>query len=309
VNGLQVNLGGGGTISTIADGVMLWIGLGHSVIANNIALHGRPNNNTSVVDVYNGGVFQMETGSTIRGNGRGAVYVDSGTLIMRGGIIRDNSRTTGNERSGGGVLVENSGTFIMHNGSLITSNSASGGGGVFVANNSIFIMEGGIISDNTSSGSGGAVAIDRGSNFTMNNGELSNNRTTTGGGGGVSLQRNGRNTFTLNGGTIRDNTTTGSGGGVGAESSNLWGDNSGIFVMNGGLIINNAANGGNGGGVYRRSSQTFTKTGGNISGNTSSGQGKTAFSDNFHAGQRSWRNTNAGPNNNTADADFWLNDD
>ena len=81
--------------------------------------------------------------------------------------------------------------------------------------------------------------------------------------------------------------------------------NNGSFIMNGGSIINNQA-GANGGGVMiNHANSVFTKTGGSITNNVATGQGNTAFR---ISTPNRWRNADAGPNVNTADYGFWLND-
>ena len=149
--------------------------------------------------------------------GTGGAIAQRGTgssMIMHAGTIRNN-RATGlmNDGgfvsgSGGGIFL-NSGTLIMHNGtiegntaentSLTQADNAhhQGGGGVYVGVGTTFTMENGRIHNNETgvtagrlstpfSGGGGVLA--RGT-FNFNNGEISGNSTghnaATSGGGGI----------------------------------------------------------------------------------------------------------------------------
>jgi uncharacterized repeat protein (TIGR02543 family) len=105
-------------------------------------------------------------------------------------------------------------------------------------------------------------------NFTMQSGKISSNTNTSFSsiyGGGVSVDGNA--TFTMNGGEISDNTSSSNnsyngGGGV----TVFWG----TFTMNGGIISGNTTISSSyyygGGGVYVEYGNTFTKTGGTITG-------------------------------------------
>ena len=235
----------------------------------------------------------------------GGVYVDSnGTFTMNGGEISGNTAYSSNSDSytysstsanahGGGVYVASNGTFTM-SGGKISGNTASSsrssttsilaaarsyGGGVYVESNGIFTMTGGEISSNTSSATantsnsisyGGGVASN--GTFTMNGGEISGN-TVRNIGGGV------WGSLTMNGGKISGNISGSSGGGVSGNLTMNGGEisgnrayygggvSSGTFTMTGGEISRNTASGGtssSGGGVSV--SNTFTKTGGTITG-------------------------------------------
>ena len=176
------------------------------------------------VQVSNSGTFVMQ-GGTISNNSECGVYVskytdfmhsESGKFTMNGGII------TGN--ASGGVYVI--GIFIMDSGT-ISKNTAEKGAGVYVTGT--FTMNDGEIIENTlneSSREGGGGVYTSGT-FTMNGGVISKNRATgygVQGGGGVFLDKG---TFTMNNGTISGNSTTKSGGGV--------------FVSGGSFIKSNTA--------------------------------------------------------------------
>ena len=195
-------------------------------------------------------------GGTISGNTAtfgGGVGVDNdGTFTMNGGTISGNTANF----DGGGVELVN-GTFTMTGGTISGNSAYDWGGGVYVRNNSTFTMEGGTISDNTAKTFGGGVYVAYGT-FNMSGGTISGNTAQSGGGVGVDNY----GTFNMSGGTISGNTAQ-SGGGVGV-------DNYGTFTMNGGTISDNTAN--YGGGVYARYG-TFTLKGGTISDNVATRNG------------------------------------
>ena len=278
VTGITITIQGSGTLSPSANGSLLYIGTGQTIIAKDITLRGREANNASVVRIVNSGTFRMEGRATVTGNSSsdngsgvyvkggffsmqdsatvssnatsvrgkqgGGVYIIDGTFTMYGGTVSNNTTTYG---YGGGVHVER-GTFTMQGGT-ITGNNAESGGGVNILS-ATFTMQNGTITGN-SAVSGGGVDLATGT-FTLNGGTILNNTATNGGGVSIDWEYG---TFAMQNGTITSNTAT-YGGGV---------DNSGIFTMQGGTISNNTAT--NGGGVDN--SRTFTMQGGTISNNTS----------------------------------------
>jgi uncharacterized repeat protein (TIGR02543 family) len=265
---VSVQLSANGTMFTLSNSITLTLG-------NGITLIGRSGNDASVVQVENGGTFNMNGGEisgnrkTISGNmdGGGGVFVNGGTFNMNGGTISDNRSVGGGfidgnfvDGGGGGVFV-NGGTFTMNNGTisgnLANINSVGGGGGVFVFSGT-FTMSGGTISENSTWENGGGVLIGEGSGgatFIMTGGEISGN-TAIGGGGGGGVYVTWSNIFTMSDGTISNNTAA-DGGGVSVRG--------GTFTMNSGTISGNTVFL-NGGGVYVAG--TFTMSDGTISDNT-----------------------------------------
>ncbi|MDR1802746.1 MAG: hypothetical protein LBQ94_03995 [Treponema sp.] len=246
-----------GAVFSIHSGVTL-------VLDNNITLQGRSSNTDTLVNVFNGGTFRMNTGSAIIGNIAGeaigvggGVYVGNGAAFtMGGGTISGNSANWG-----GGVYVSNGATFTM-SGGTISGNSANRGGGVCVGTSTTFTMSGGTISGNTADDASGGVEVF--GSFTMNGGNISRNTAPRGGGvtvfGGA---------FTMSNGTVSGNTANnGRGGGVLVGTSSTTDGGAieyGTFTMRGGTISGNTASD-YGGGVYVSSSCTFNKTGGTITG-------------------------------------------
>jgi hypothetical protein len=241
-------------------------------------------------------------------NNASLIKVDSGELIMEAGdihtpAIKDNVNSVG----GGGVYVDNGGSFTMNAG-IIDGNTASSssGGGVYVYRDGGFTMNGGTISGNTAFFSGGGVFITgtdsnlSGGNFTMNGGDISGNTAVSYSGGGVFVYRGGG--FTMKDGNISGNHAASYGGGVyidggtvTMEGGNI-GDNEttspsggggvfvmGSFTMEGGNISGNkTASQGNGGGVYVNSGSFIMKNGTTINYNTAdSGGGVYVYGGNF----------------------------
>ena len=180
--------------------------------------------NESVFTQYNLG-YSGKNNITITLRGVGANRtISSGFTVGSGAtLVLDNNITLSQ-----GVAVNDGGSFIMNNGSAITSVSSYYNG--VAIKYGTFTMNGGTISGN----SGRGVYVESGT-FTMNGGTISRN-TTDRGGGGVSV---GSGTFTMTVGTISGN-TAGRGGGVFVER--------GTFTMSDGTISGNTAR--EGGGVF-----------------------------------------------------------
>lgn len=119
--------------------------------------------------VYINGSFTMNNGTITKNSAAsgGGVYIRSGfSFVMNGGEITENTangdrNSWGGYFGGGGVCIE--GTFTM-NGGLISNNIATGyvnkgGGGVFVQQFGTFIMNDGTISKNRTTKSGGGVCV------------------------------------------------------------------------------------------------------------------------------------------------------
>ena len=162
-------------------------------------------------------------GHTVTGSGTNSVITVSenasltlcdcqGTGIITGGTGKRKSyhNALGPANYGGGVFVEDYGTFTMIGGK-ISGNTANYGGGVCVYDYGAFTMTGGEITDNSGGTGGGGVFV-LGS-FEMENGTISGNSTSDSG-GGVCVSRENNGVFEMTGGTISDNTADYDGGGV-----------------------------------------------------------------------------------------------
>jgi len=147
-----------GSFFTIKEKGTLTLGGGNNT---RITLDGGNKNDppitaTAALITINTGGFYMNENITLQNNTKsngngGGVYVDNdGTFTMNGGTISGNTVQPGAFGSvyGGGVYV-GSGTFTM-NGGIISGNTAkNGGGGVYVGNfNSVFHITGGTVYGN-----------------------------------------------------------------------------------------------------------------------------------------------------------------
>ena len=206
--------------------------------------------------MYGGSIYK----NTASGDG-GGVHVDqNGTFTMYDGEISGNNVLNPNYiHHGGGVSVD-TGTFTMSGGTITNNKAPHGGGGVYVYNSS-FVMSGNAAitnnkTDTTNNGWGGGVYLYKATNatsaFTMSgNAKIAENSAKTGGG----VYMNGGPNFTMNGGNIYGNTASNNGGGVYVT---------GTFTMTNGNIGDIQLDGNvakNGGGVYIAGGGTFTMGG------------------------------------------------
>ena len=159
----------------------------------------------------------------------------SGNLTITG-YGTSNLTLDGTGQASNSLVKVNGGNFTLMDGGILTNNTVPGinGGGVYVDNSGTFTMSGGEISKNKASNGGGVYGTG-GSTFTMERGTISDNEAYYGYGGGVYV---GNGEFTMSGGTISGNTAT-SGGGV-------YVNDDGEFEMSSGTISDNAASEGGG---------------------------------------------------------------
>jgi hypothetical protein len=185
-NNISITLRGTGStrsISLSSNGSMFTVGQGVTLtLDENISLVGRIANNVSLLSLSQGSTLIMNDGARISGNNSNGLF------------------------SGGGVLVNSNGNFIM-NGGIISDNTGLRGGGVVVASNGTFTMNGGTISRNTVTMDGGAICVYYGT-FTMNAGIIRGNTSAIYGGGIVVY----RGTAIMTGGIISGNTAMYGGG-------------------------------------------------------------------------------------------------
>jgi len=219
-----------------------------------------------------GGVYIGEncaaniSGGKITGNtavfGGGVMMMWKGACKMTGGEISGNKAVEiivkgGN---GGGVQIEDGGSFSLSGDGKISGNTALWGGGVNIVN-SAFTMAGGEISGNEANGKGfgngggGGVSIWAGGSFTMSGGKITGNKAPWGG-GGIYAQKG---TINMSGGEITKNTAD-EGGGVSIRLES-------VFTMLNGEISGNTARQYEGGGVCAVGSY-FKMMSGKITGNT-----------------------------------------
>jgi predicted outer membrane repeat protein len=245
VTGVTVTIEGSGTLSPSANGSLLLIGTGQTVVAKDVVLRGRDGNNASVVGILSGGLFRMEGKASVTGNKR--TGVGGGVVVNRQGtfVMQDSTSVSGNTASynGGGVYVDERGTFTMQDGAQVSGNTSSNSGGVY--NEGTFTMQGNAqVTGNTSKPSGGSG----------------------GGGGGVYNTR----TFTMKDNTsVSDNTASAYSYGIGSGGVYNGVYVSATFTMQDNASVSGNKINGNGGGVYN--STTFTMQGNaQVSDNTAS---------------------------------------
>jgi len=234
--GKIIKLNGIGSLFTVGDGVNL-------KLDSNITLEGNSDNNSSLIEIRSGGIFEMKTKSK---------------------IINNTNNNDDNNWKAAGVQIYKNGKFTMNGGEISGNTTVQGGGGVRVEG--IFIMNEGKIFNNTAiRNSGGGVWIAKKGRFTMNDGEIYGNKALgedgkSGEGGGVHIYDDDRNvgTFIMTGGNIHDNTSIRGGSGVCLFYGN--------FIMSGGKISGNETKI-YGGGVNVSDHATFTMKGGEISDN------------------------------------------
>ena len=244
----NIGLTANGALFTVASGVTLELG-------ENVTLNGRIGNTNALVRINSGGTLVMNTGARITSNMNGAtvvanmgggVHIASGTFIMNGGEISDN--TTLGANNGGGVHMAG-GTFTMRGGE-ISDNTAQAGGGVWLQGarstqgfwNEIvysavtFTMSGGIIANNIASTTGGGVNIAANGTFNMNGGTISGNTASMIGGGVHVDARTRFATFFMRSGVISGNHAAGTNGGGGIAMNGINVSQQAIFHMSGGVI-------------------------------------------------------------------------
>ena len=240
----------------------------------------------AVLKMY-GGVIRDNTVSSTDGFARltGGALVVSGIFEMYSGLIEENNITpvptnvtSNGVFLGSGVMIENSGHFILHEG-IIRNNTMSAGnrtgtqtfGGIGIYVDGIFEMHGGSITDHSGSGGnlsqlirGGGILISSNGRAVMNGGVIAHNNLQNGSGAGVFIFNLG--IFSLNDGEIHTNIITGTSATV---TTNMGGgiflDSNATLNMTGGKIYDNKAI--QGGGIYSRNGR-FELDGTEIYGNS-----------------------------------------
>lgn len=240
-----------------------------------VACGGDSANGLRLVNLFNGGHFNLESGTLTQKQGDhvgNLVYAENGsTVTMNGGYIC--GADTGDSGAGAGIKVSNKkgnrSTFKMTNG-VIAGNSAPSGAGVFAEDyvNASAVnhdndstrgkptveMTGGIITGNYTRdsvvGLGGGIMVSGGS-ITVSGGFITNNKyakfcDTDGNGdhGGAGLAANNGAHVTISGGQITGNYSKEAGGGVyvtdvdrrgGSRSDMAW------LSITGGIIASNVS--------------------------------------------------------------------
>ena len=196
-----------------------------------------------------------------RGSSGGGIFFQNGTLNISGGAVTGNEVINGHSDNGGGIYV-NSGTLDLSGGYVTNNykacdcndcqgdvNNTHGGGGIALANSSVMNMTGGYVTGNYSGLAGGGIYagfFGHNVRFTMSGGTIAGNCAELGEGGGLRIAGGTNGVIQATNKVYITNNIT--------NSNNDWGGG-GIFVQEKGnlsimnaLITGNTA-GGFGGGV------------------------------------------------------------
>ena len=228
----------------------------------------------------NGGYI---VGSGSNGTPGGGIYVDNGTVNLRGGVIAANRGS-----SGGGIFFQN-GTLNISGGAVTGNEVINGhtdnGGGIFVQNGTLN-LSGGYVTNNykacdcdvcqgdvNNTHGGGGIALANSSVMNMTGGYVTGNYSGLAG-GGIYAGFFGNNVkFTMSGGTIAGNCAElGEGGGLRIAG----GTNGVIRATNKVYITNNITNSNNdwgGGGIFVQEKGNLSIMNALITGNTAGGFG------------------------------------
>lgn len=198
------------------------------------------------------GTLELQSGVLQNTGGKHIVLVDRGTLDINGGYIVGGGS---NGTPGGGIYVDN-GTVNLRGG-VIAANRGSSGGGIFFQNGTLNISGGAVTGNWVNSGhdNGGGIYVNSGTlnlsgeGYVTNNykacdcNECQNDVNNTHGGGGIALANS--SVMNMTGGYVTGNYSGLAGGGIYAG---FFGHNVG-FTMSGGTIAGNCAELGEGGGL------------------------------------------------------------
>ena len=211
------------------------------------------------------GTLELQSGVLQNTGGKHIVLVDRGTLDVNGGYIVGGGS---NGTPGGGIYVDN-GTVNIRGG-VIAANRGSSGGGIFFQNGTLNISGGAVAGNeviNGHSDNGGGIYVNSGT-LNLSGGYVTNNYKECGcsdcrndvnnthGGGGIFVQEKGN--LSIMNALITGNTAGGFGGGVGVcpTGETL------IVNQDGAAIYGNRASGTNmsGGGNNKTYDSTLAQT-------------------------------------------------
>ena len=198
------------------------------------------------------GALELQSGVLQNTGGQHIFTVDGGTLDINGGYIVGGGS---NDKPGGGIYVDN-GTVNLRGG-VIAANRGSSGGGIFFQNGTLNISGGAVTGNEVINGhtdNGGGIFVQNGT-LNLSGGYVTNNYkacdcndcrndvNNTHGGGGIALANS--SVMNMTGGYVTGNYSGLAGGGIyaGFHSHNV------KFTMSGGTIASNCAELGEGGGL------------------------------------------------------------
>ena len=201
------------------------------------------------------GTLELQSGVLQGAGGKHIVYVDGGTLDVKGGYIVGG----GSEGTPGGGIYINGGTVNIQGG-VVAANRGRSGGGIFVNSGELNISSGAVAGNEVIKGhedNGGGIYVNSSGTLNLSGGYVTNNskdcvceicqgdKGNTHGGGGIALANG--STMNMSGGYVTGNYSSLAGGGIyagfyeGAGGVN--------FSMTGGTIASNCAELGEGGGL------------------------------------------------------------
>ena len=201
------------------------------------------------------GTLELQSGVLQGTGGKHIVYVDGGTLDVKGGYIVGG----GSEGTPGGGIYINGGTVNIQGG-VVAANRGRSGGGIFVNSGELNISSGAVAGNEVIKGhedNGGGIYVNNSGTLNLSGGYVTNNskdcvceicqgdKGNTHGGGGIALANG--STMNMSGGYVTGNYSSLAGGGIyagfyeGAGGVN--------FSMTGGTIASNCAELGEGGGL------------------------------------------------------------
>ena len=198
------------------------------------------------------GALELQSGVLQNTGGQHIFTVDRGTLDINGGYIVGSGS---NGTPGGGIYVDN-GTVNLRGG-VIAANRGSSGGGIFFQNGTLNISGGAVTGNEVINGhtdNGGGIFVQNGT-LNLSGGYVTNNYKECGcnycqgdvnnthGGGGITLANG--SAMNMSGGYVTGNYSGLAGGGIYAG---FYGNNV-SFTMSGGTIAGNCAELGEGGGL------------------------------------------------------------
>lgn len=124
-------------------------------------------------------VKDSQDNNTVSGTGGGAIYLNSGSLILNSSTVSDNEV----EHDGGGIRAAYN-SAVTINKSTISGNSANRGGGIFITGGSLDINNS-TIYNNSATSHGGGIFAGSGSTSTLTHVTLSENQAASNNGGGI----------------------------------------------------------------------------------------------------------------------------
>jgi len=256
-----------------------------TVTLTDVTLGGATPSDGNFAGVNGGGIHVSGAGSTdviggtvqnnVAGQEGGGLWNASGTMLIDGTTISDNSANAGNNGGndqGGGGVFNIGGTLIIQNGTIITGNQATmnlgNGGGVMTVGGTVTI-DNSTISNNDAARAGGGIENNNGSLtlIGVSLGGMTPADGNTAGVNGGGLHVTGGGTTDIFGGGVRNNTAAQEGGG-------LW-NGTGTMTIDATSINDNIASGNGadqgGGGVFNAGGDVFILSGVDISGNIANG--------------------------------------